>query len=167
YNTPYYVRDKNLPHKGGVTFEHWGLDDYVLFAHAPTDNGTSIIFENKNRTDGIIQSDDWIRIKFMQANASGDQYWAPDQLMDSVYLNSDRRIDHKIYGSSTDNSIGIGIFFSNPLGQGSWTKEFWEYKGIDAEKSWIQRDMFLVETPVELPPLQDRKTPFEIISVKE
>ncbi|MFQ6341285.1 hypothetical protein ACLNAL_33875, partial [Bacillus sp. AF62] len=84
-----------------------------------TDNGTPIIFENKNRTDGIIQSDDWIRIKFMQANASGDQYWAPNQLMSSVYLSSDDRTDHKIYGLSTDNSIGIGIFFRNSLGQGN------------------------------------------------
>ena len=167
YNKPYYVKDKNFPHKGGVTFEHWGLDDYVLFAHAPTDNGTPIIFENKNRTDGIIQSDDWIRIKFMQANASGDQYWAPDQLMSSVYLSSDDRTDHKIYGLSTDNSIGIGIFFRNSLGQGNWTKEFWEYKGIDAEKSWVQRDKFWIEPPVELPPLHDRKTPFEIISAKK
>ncbi|PGL14990.1 hypothetical protein CN916_31545, partial [Bacillus thuringiensis] len=104
---------------------------------------------------------------FMQANASGDQYWAPDQLMSSVYLSSDDRTDHKIYGLSTDNSIGIGIFFRNSLGQGNWTKEFWEYKGIDAEKSWVQRDKFWIEPPVELPPLHDRKTPFEIISVKE
>ena len=26
YNTPYYIKDKNLSDKGGVTFERWGLD---------------------------------------------------------------------------------------------------------------------------------------------
>ncbi|MBG9508196.1 hypothetical protein ABE45_21225 [Bacillus thuringiensis] len=31
YNTPYYVKDKQLPHKSGVTFESWILDDYILF----------------------------------------------------------------------------------------------------------------------------------------
>ncbi|HFK1408732.1 MULTISPECIES: hypothetical protein [Bacillus] len=84
----------------------------------------------------------------MQANAGGEQYWASDQLISSVYLSSDDRTNHKIYKSSTDNSIGIGIFFRNSLDQGSWTKKFWEYKGIDAEKSWVQRDMFWIEPPV-------------------
>ncbi len=60
----------------------------------------------------------------MQANARGEQYWASNQLMSPVYLSSDDRKNHKIYGSSTDNSIGIGIFFRNSLEQSSWTKEF-------------------------------------------
>ncbi|WP_255300993.1 hypothetical protein [Bacillus thuringiensis] len=54
YNTPYYIKDKNLLDKGGVTFEHWGLDDFVLFANAALDNGTPIIFENKDGADGFI-----------------------------------------------------------------------------------------------------------------
>ena len=53
YNTMYYVKEKNSPDKGGVTFEHWGLNDFILFANSATDNGTIIIFENKHRTDGV------------------------------------------------------------------------------------------------------------------
>ncbi|ANS52045.1 hypothetical protein BT246_67530 (plasmid) [Bacillus thuringiensis] len=164
YNTPYYLKDKNLPHKGGVTFEPWGLDDYVLFTHSSTNNGTPIIFENKNRTDGFIQSDDWIRIKSTQASTPESPYWSPDQLIDSVYLSSDDMTDHKIYGSSTDNSIGIGVFFQNKLG-GSYEKEFWEYKGENADKAWMKPDLFL--RVQELPLLSNRQTPFEIIEVSE
>ncbi|AHA75745.1 Kunitz family serine protease inhibitor [Bacillus sp. AF62] len=163
YNTPYYVRDKNLPHKGGVTFEPWVLDDYVLFAHSSTDNGIPIIFENKNKTDGFIKSDDWIRIKSTQASKMGEQYWAPDLMMKSVYLSSDDKIDHKIYGSSKDNSIGIGIFFRNKAGP--MTKEFWEYKGANTEKSWLQQSTSLEEPGI--PPLSNRQTPFELILVNE
>lgn len=65
YNTPYYLKDKNLPNRGGVTFEAYGSYDYALFAHDPASNGTPIIFENTDRTDGFINSDDMIRIKSM------------------------------------------------------------------------------------------------------
>ncbi|ANS52050.1 hypothetical protein BT246_67580 (plasmid) [Bacillus thuringiensis] len=63
YNTPYYLKDKHLPHKGGVTFESWVLDDFVRFADSSNDNGTPIIFENKDNTDGWLKSGDEIRVK--------------------------------------------------------------------------------------------------------
>lgn len=163
YNTPYYLKDKDLPYKGGVTFEHWVLDDYVLFTHSGANNGTPIIFENKNRTDGFIQSDDWIRIKSTHASTPESQYWSPDLLIDAVYLSSDDMTDHKIYGSSKDNSIGIGVFFPNPLGEPR-VKEFWEYKGENADKAWMKPNVSFV---AELPLLSNRQTPFEVIEVSE
>ncbi|MBH0340257.1 hypothetical protein BM86_33685, partial [Bacillus thuringiensis] len=88
----------------------------------------------------------------------------PDQLIDSVYLSSDDMTDHKIYGSSTDNSIGIGVFFQNKLGE-SYEKEFWEYKGENADKAWMKPDLFL--RVQELPLLSNRQKLFEIIEVSE
>ncbi|MFQ6340964.1 hypothetical protein ACLNAL_31750, partial [Bacillus sp. AF62] len=151
-------------HKGGVTFEPWVLDDYVLFAHSSTDNGIPIIFENKNKTDGFINSDDWIRIKSSKASKTGAQYWAPDEMLKSVYLSNDDRTDHKIYGSSTDNSIGIGVFYQSQMGRGKLVKEFWEYEGTHAEKSWLKQEL---RKRLEVPSLSNRQTPFEVIRTNE
>ncbi|ANS51679.1 hypothetical protein BT246_63870 (plasmid) [Bacillus thuringiensis] len=162
YNTPYYLKDKNLPHRGGVTFEPWVLDNFVRFADSPTNNGTSIIFENKDNTEGVIQSGDEIRVKSTKVDSTS-QYWTIDTLLNSVYLNYDTTTDFKIYGSSNDNSIGIGIHvaYANPnmgdvLLGGVPVEAFKGYYGEDTEKAWMKCDVSVYKE------LKDIKTPFEI-----
>ncbi|MBG0969282.1 hypothetical protein [Bacillus sp. SRB3LM] len=172
YNTPYYLKDKNLPDKGGVTFEHWGLDDFVLFAESSTDNGTPIIFENKDGADGFIESNDEIRIKSTKANEPGVQYWARDALFDSIYLNYDNTIDHIIYGSSEDNSIGLGSFMTGlDPNTGKMFYNFLEYKGGNEKKAWMKSGSFqYVSNPGNgrfTLPLDDKQTPFEVMEASE
>ncbi|PGW36743.1 hypothetical protein [Bacillus thuringiensis] len=166
YNTPYYVKDKNLPDKGGVTFERWGLDDFVLFANSATDNGTPIMFENSDGADGFIKSTDKIRIKSIKSNEPGVHYWARDTLLDSIYLNYDNTIDHMIYGSSEDNSIGLGSFSTAKL-----FYNFWEYKGSNVEKAWMESGNFqYISNPGNgsfTLPLDDKQTPFEVMEASE
>ncbi|OQR53500.1 hypothetical protein [Bacillus sp. CDB3] len=164
YNTPYYLKDKNLPDKGGVIVKPWFLDDFVHFAGVPTDNGTPIIFENNNKTDGLIKSGDWIRVKSTKVN-SQSQYWTLDEMLDSVYLNYDTRTDHRIYGSSKDNSIGIGIhtIASGHRGaRGAYIElSFRGYKGENTEKAWMRPDLYPISSE------KDIQTPFEVIEVSE
>ncbi|WP_196477885.1 hypothetical protein [Bacillus sp. SRB3LM] len=173
YNTSYYLKDKNLPDKGGVTFEHWGLDDFVLFANTVTDNGTPIIFENKDGADGFIESTDEIRIKSTQSSKSGLHYWARDTLLDSIYLSYDNTTDHIIYGSSEDNSIGIGSIQKeiNESSIGLELFDFNEYHGDNVEKAWMgsinypysydsNENRFILS-------LNNLQTPFEVIEVSE
>ncbi|MHB0803250.1 hypothetical protein PVK73_28150 [Bacillus thuringiensis] len=162
YNTPYYVKDKTLPNKGGVIVEPWVLDDFVRFADSPVDNGTPVIFENKDRTDGFIQSGDWMRIKSTKAN-SGSQYWTFDRVLSSVYLNYDTSTEHKMYGSSADYSIGIGTILMEPdrTGSGSGKVNFRGYKGENTEKAWMKPEVY------EISSNKDIRTPLEIIEVNE
>ncbi|MDA1775418.1 hypothetical protein PDJ95_29785 [Bacillus cereus] len=174
YNTPYYLKDKTLPDKGGVTIEPWVLDDFVLFSNSSTDNGDPIVFENEDGTEGFITSTDKIRIKSTKFNKSGLQYWARDTLIGSVYLSYDKRADHIIYGSSNDNSIGIGtveesIGRSNGGIAPSWS--FYTYKGGTGEKAWIKPiDQLYLYNPKDnglVLNLNDKQTPFEVIEVSE
>ncbi|OQR53553.1 hypothetical protein [Bacillus sp. CDB3] len=168
YNTPYYLKEKNSPDKGGITFERWGLDDFVLFAHSSTDNGTPIIFENNNGANGFIQSNDEIRIKSTKVNEPGYQYWAHDRGTDSVYLNYDNRTDHRIYGSSTDNSIGIGSFEKSVTKVNRKTmslETFREYQRGNSGKAWMRSttlDYVYKLGDRSILPLYDRQTPFEV-----
>ncbi|MED3038058.1 hypothetical protein CBR56_29380 [Bacillus thuringiensis] len=174
YNTPYYLKDKNLPHKGGVTFETWALYDYVLFADSFTDNGTPIIFENEDRTDGFIKSQDKIRIKTTKANAG--EYWTftSGGFINSVSLSDDNNKKYRIYGSSEDNSIGIGFYITKPMtvgfgGLGSLDYPglcFVEYKGTDAKKAWMEPIEHNLDNKEEIP-FNNIQTPFEIIEVNE
>lgn len=66
----------------------------IFYFYFPTDN--------KNRIYGFIKS--------TQASKTEEQYCGPDEMLSSVYLSNDDRTVHKIYGSSKDNSIGIGSF---------------------------------------------------------
>ncbi|MDA1775050.1 hypothetical protein PDJ95_27530 [Bacillus cereus] len=164
YNTLYYLKDKNLPHKGGVTFESWFLDNFVRFADSSTDNGTPIIFENNDKTDGLIKSGDSIRVKSTKVN-SRSQYWTFDQILESIYLNYDTRTDHKIYGSSKDNSIGIGtpttaykIYEGKIVGI---IPSFNGYKGGNTEKAWMKLDVCATTSE------EDIHTPFELMEVNE
>ncbi|MBG0969239.1 hypothetical protein [Bacillus sp. SRB3LM] len=174
YNTPYYVKDKNLSGKGGVTFEPWGfLGDFVLFADSVMDNGTSIIFEHRDGKDGCIESTDEIRIKFTNATKPGMNYWAYDPLLNSIYLNYSNRADHVIYGSSEDNSIGIGMFRNVlDLSNLNWMKCFFdEYKGKNEEKAWIEsinyRYVYDRGNGRFRLPLDDKQTPFEVMEASE
>ncbi|MHB0803553.1 hypothetical protein PVK73_30265 [Bacillus thuringiensis] len=164
YNTSYYVKDKTLPDKGGVIVEPWVLDDFVRFADSSTDNGTPVIFENKDRTNGFIKSGDWLRVKFTKAN-SGSQYWTFDELLGSVYLNYDTSTDHRMYGSSADNSIGIGNYFIKPEIQGNAITNgilsFRGYKGEQTEKAWMKADVYVI------PREDDIQTPLEVMEVSE
>ncbi|MHB0803251.1 hypothetical protein PVK73_28155 [Bacillus thuringiensis] len=164
YNTPYYIKDKTLPNKGGVIVEPWVLDDFVRFADSPVDNGTPVIFENKDRTDGFIESGDWMRIKSTKAN-SGSQYWNFDEILGSVYLNYDTRTDHRMYGSSTDNSIGLGNYFVRPEIVGTTITKgipsFRGYKGEHTEKAWMKAEVNVI------PNEKDIQTPLEVIEAHE
>ncbi|MEX0417057.1 Kunitz family serine protease inhibitor [Bacillus sp. C30] len=172
YNTPYYLKDKNLLDNGGVTveprkplLEPWTPYDYVRFSDSSTDNGAPIIFENQDRTDGFIGSDDKISIKSTKTNWEGCKYWTLGE--NSVYLSNDDKADHRIYGSSEDTSIGIGIldlptFIPERFGTGHMTWDFVEYKG----DSWMKPYRTGMRSP-KLPPLNDRQTPFEVIEVSE
>ncbi|MED3038055.1 hypothetical protein CBR56_28835 [Bacillus thuringiensis] len=170
YNTPYYLKDKKLPHKGGVTFDTWSLYDYVCFADSSTDNGTPIIFENVDKTDGFIKSDDKINVKSTKADAG--QYWTYTiaWFMDSVGLSDDNKTEHRIYGSSKDNSIGIGfpakIEFPEKEVNNTNALYFVEYKGEDTKKAWMKPVLHLIYDK-KLPALSDRQTPFEVIEVSE
>lgn len=163
YNTPYYLNAKNL-HRGGVTSEAWGSYDYVLFSSYPGSNGTPIIFENTDGTDGFVKSDDLIRIKSSQTNKNGWNYWTPDEGNNSIYLSNDTKAVHRIYGSSKDNSIGLGTTlqkletFMN--GTVMWAPYFMEYKAKDVvndEQAWMKQEWIF-----GVPPLVERQTPFII-----
>ncbi|PGW36742.1 hypothetical protein [Bacillus thuringiensis] len=174
YNTPYYVKDKNLPDKGGVTFERWGLDDFVLFANSATDNGTPIMFENKDGADGFIKSTDAIRIKSTNMNEPGVHYWTYDTLLNSIYLNYDNSTNHIIYGSSEDNSVGLGSFMqgSSVINEGPIAElTFIEYNGKNAEKAWMEvgsyRYIYEPSTGKFLLPLDDKQTPFEVMEASK
>ncbi|PGW44454.1 hypothetical protein [Bacillus thuringiensis] len=174
YNTPYYLKDKNLPDKGGVTFERWGLDDFVLFADAATDNGTPIIFENEDGTDGFIEFNDEIRIKSTKSNELGVQYWAYDTLFGSIYLNYDDTVDHIIYASSEDNSIGIGSFKKGTAMVNSQTMEvfnFREYTGKNVKQAWMEstnyRHVYDSNNVKFTLPLKDKQTPFEVMEASK
>ena len=166
YNTPYYLKDKNLPHKGGVTFDSWGLYDYVCFADSTMDKGTPIIFENKDKTDGFIKSNDRIRVKTTKADAG--EYWTYTRsgFTESVGLSNDNKTEHRIYGSSEDNSIGIGFpivkWSVDPLGPGLPFPFFVEYKGKNEEKAWMSPIEHRLVGKLVLP-LQERQTPFEVM----
>ncbi|MHB0802040.1 hypothetical protein PVK73_21065 [Bacillus thuringiensis] len=157
YNTPYYLKDKNLPHRGGVTVESWMMDDYVRFSDSSTDNGTPIIFENKDRTDGFIESGDWIGVKSTKVNSDA-QYWAFNTRYQSVYLVADTGASHRIYGSSKDNSTGI-ITYSGITLDG--TPTVWQYKGEHTEKAWMKPSWGLLSSD------EDIQTPLEVIEVSE
>ncbi|ANS52225.1 hypothetical protein BT246_69340 (plasmid) [Bacillus thuringiensis] len=174
YNTLYYVKDKNLPDKGGVLFERWGfLGDYVLFANSVTDNGTPIIFEHKDGRDGFIESTDKIRIKSTKANKADMNYWAYDPLLNSIFLNYRNSADHVMYGSSEDNSIGIGRFI-NMLDASNINRMkylFYEYQGKNAERAWMESTNYQYvydrgNGSFNLP-LDDKQTPFEVIEASE
>ncbi|PGW36744.1 hypothetical protein [Bacillus thuringiensis] len=174
YNTPYYLKDKNLSDKGGVTFERWGLDDFVLFADSATDNGTPIIFENRDGSEGFIESMDKIRIKSTKSNEPGVHYWARDTLFESVYLNYDNTTDHIVYGSSEDNSIGLGSFKKGMTvinERAVAVFDFSEYNGKHAEKSWMEstsfRHVYDQDKENFKLPLDDKQTPFEVIEANE
>ncbi|ANS52290.1 hypothetical protein BT246_69990 (plasmid) [Bacillus thuringiensis] len=156
YNTSYYLKDKHLPHKGGVTFESWILDDFVRFADSSIDNGTPIIFENKDNTDGWLKSGDEIRVKSTNVTFKS-KYWTVDTIFNSIYLNYDTTTDLKIFGSSTDNSIGIGLSVISLTA----TQAVKGFKGEHTEKAWIKVDKSLSIK------LEDIQTPFEVIEVSE
>ncbi|MHB0803652.1 hypothetical protein PVK73_30960 [Bacillus thuringiensis] len=164
YNTPYYIKDKTLPSKGGVIVEPWVLDDFVRFADSSVDNGTPVIFENKDSMDGFIKSGDSIRVKSTKAN-SESKYWTLDTMLSSVYLNYDPSSYHRIYGSSADNSIGIGrvVMRTDPTltGMTSTKITFQGYKGEDTEKAWMktETDVMLSERNI--------RTPLEVHEISE
>ena len=171
YNTPYYIKDKNLPDKGGVTFERWGLSDFVLFANTVADNGTPIIFEHKYGIDGFIESTNEVRIKSTKANKPGVHYWASDPLFNSIYLNYSNSADHVIYGSPEDNSIGLGSTVKGVHESATGWSDFNGYHGNNVEKAWMESTSY----PDSYNPGKDRfalhlselQTPFEVIEASE
>ncbi|MEC2865076.1 hypothetical protein [Bacillus thuringiensis] len=137
--------------------EPWLFKDFVLFANSSTNDGTPIIFENKDKTDGLIQSGDWIGVKSTKANSDA-QYWAFNTRYQSVYLVADTAASHRIYGSSKDNSIGI-ITSSGITSDGAPT--VWQYKGDHTEKAWMKPSWSPLSSD------EDIQTPLEVIEVSE
>ncbi|MDA1775450.1 hypothetical protein PDJ95_29970 [Bacillus cereus] len=168
YNTPYYLKDKTLPNKGGITVEPYLFTDYPLFSNSPTDNGDPIIFENPDGTDGFIKSGEDLTIKATKVIDSGAQYWSFSNRDNSVYLGKSPQ-NHRLYGSSKDNSIGIG---SVNYGRSSTdiSTRFVYYKGADTDKAWLTASYRAAEVDDWHSPvlnIEEIKTPFELIEVSE
>jgi len=85
--------------------------DYVRFDHNPTYRGVPIIFESRIGKRGYIESNDEIIIKSTDANWAGRVYWHFTDRMasDGVILTNNRYIFGNIYGSTSDNSIGLSM----------------------------------------------------------
>ncbi|MDA1775387.1 hypothetical protein PDJ95_29585 [Bacillus cereus] len=171
YNTPYYLKDKTLPNKGGVTVEPWFNDDYILFSNSPTDNGDPIIFENPDGTDGFIQSGEELRIRATKVIDPGVQYWQYNHPNFYISLSADKDAKQRLYGSSKDNSIGIASMdYSEDLNPKN--KYFVYYGGEHDDKAWLTRIGSVMSNYSGLPiPVQhvvERiETPFELIEVSE
>ncbi|MGE0994303.1 Kunitz family serine protease inhibitor [Bacillus sp. GMa5/2] len=170
YNTPYYFKDKTLPNKGGVTVEPYLFHDYILFSNSPTDNGDPIIFENPDGTDGFIQSGEALRIRATKVIEPERQYWRPDNPY--VFLSRYNDCNQRLYGSSKDNSIGIGTLDAVP-GVSSGIN-FYYYRGAHNDKAWLTRggaasldDSNDHHSPVRPDQVEKIETPFELIEVSE
>ncbi|MDA1775109.1 hypothetical protein PDJ95_27885 [Bacillus cereus] len=166
YNTPYYLKDKTLPNKGGITVESWLFFDLLLFSNSPTDNGDPIIFKNPDGTGGFIKSGDNLKIKITKFMESGYQYWANDAV--GVMLTAYNCPNtHRVYGSSKDNSIGIGSMEPMP-------ESMRYYRGKHADKAWLTGGGSVATdgeqtkySPVRPDQVEKIETPFELIEVSE
>ncbi|WP_255300994.1 hypothetical protein [Bacillus thuringiensis] len=95
-----------------------------------------------------------------------------DSLLSSIYLDADNTAHHIIYGSSEDNSIGIGSFMSmlNPRNEDKVFYIFNEYRGTNTEKAWMESKTFPYTYDRGsrfILPLHDKQTSFEVIQVNE
>jgi len=163
YNTPYRLRDKNLPHRNPVTFEAWTSYDYAIFGHYTRPGyrgGTPIIIESTTGKTGFIDSNDPIAIRSTTSNWGGWVYWdvTNSYLANSVWLTNRRVPIGHLVGNSRDRSVGIGgMTFSSNLGFPLPT--YLELGGSDANKPWMTFRT-VTQNQLIMPPINVRRTPF-------
>lgn len=164
YGKAYYLKDKNLPNRGGITYEYWLSYDYALFSNSPSSMGARIVFEKdgKNYGDIVKSGDQYVSIKSTGSNWDGWVYWVPTSSMgtNSVWLsdNIKRSRMHVISYSKSDNSIGIGVlgaYVGGVVIRPTWSN----YEGSTGSKAWMTGDeLFLSDGNVPSPGM--RTTPF-------
>lgn len=131
YNTPYRLRDKNLPHRNPVTFEAWASYDYAIFGH----------YTRPGYRGGWVY---WDVTNFYLAN--------------SVWFTNRRVPIGHLVGNSRDRSVGIGgMTFSSNLGFPLPT--YLELGGSDANKPWMTFRT-VTQNQLIMPPINVRRTPF-------
>jgi len=163
YNTRYYLTDKNLPNSGGATYSPWVGYDYVRFDHNPTYRGIPIIFESRIGKRGYIESNDEIIIKSTDANWAGRVYWHFTDRMasDGVILTNNRYIFGNIYGSTSDNSIGLSMTgVTTAPGTPFTTYLFAEFHGNTRGTPWMTSRRVHLNNLNQVPPVAHRMTPF-------
>lgn len=162
YNVPYTLRDKNLPHRGGITFQAWNRYDYAIFAHSSVSNGAPIVFESPTNKIGFIDSEDFIIVRSTQSNWGGWHFWSFTSGFNanSVWLSDRRQGIGYLYGLSNDNSVGIGGLGIQALANAPMPV-FIQLEGGHGSASWMTANIrFLPRW--EMPPLNSRRTPFVI-----
>lgn len=165
YNTSYYLRDKNLSNRGGVTFQAWLNNDYAIFGSSTTNRGTPIVFEHPNGNSGVINSDDPVTVRSTNSNWNGAVYWSYTDgwNSDSVRLYSERKTFGNIYGSTTDNSVGLSIFgLKLFMGWPIPAYFFGEFHGSTGSTPWMTARWYYLNNPPVLPAVERRMTPFYI-----
>ncbi|NSM93674.1 hypothetical protein HRD98_11130 [Enterococcus faecalis] len=160
YGVPYYLFDKELPTKGGVTYEAWSSYDYAIFAHDPNSNGTPIVIEHpKKNTGDPVRSGDVVRIRSVGSNWGGWNYWDFTSALDSysVWFTNSKNSGHVISYSDQDDSVGIGTI---GISVGVIPHPVWiDYKGNTKEKAWMTAETHM-RGDAEIPTPSERNTQF-------
>ncbi|MDB1690147.1 hypothetical protein [Enterococcus casseliflavus] len=166
YNTPYYLKDKNLPNRGGITYRSWLKYDYAIFADSTNSRGTPIVFEHPSGRSGFIDSNDEIIVKSTGSNWNGWVYWryTDSWNAESVWFSNQSRVFGNIYGSTTDNSVGMSMLGLRLLeGYPIPAYFFAEFHGRTTGTPWMTARSYylpLNQNPPVPPPVENRMTPF-------
>lgn len=167
YGEQYYLFDKNLPNKGGVTFEAWASYDYVLFANDNKSNGAPIVIEplNKNKKSGdVVKSGDTVTIRSVHSNWPNWHYWDLTDAMasNSVWLSDRKTTEHVISFSGDDKSVGLGTM---AIEVGTIPRPKWlDCEGGTGEKAWMTF-RGLLRSDANTPSPIERNTPFYLYEV--
>lgn len=170
YNVPYFVKDKNLPNRGGVTYQKWLRYDYAVFHNDPFNRGTPIVFESPDNRIGYISSNDSIIIKSVGSNWDHWVYWQYTDAMNasSVWFSNQRKTMGNIYGSLTDNSVGISMLGLSLIpGTHMPLRQYLEFHGGTGSTSWMTARVFYLNAADPYPPVEKRRTSFYIYRLHE
>lgn len=160
YGVPYYLFDKELPNKGGITYEAWSSYDYAIFAHDSHSNGTPIVIEHPEKIAGdVVRSGETVRIRSVKSNWPGWHYWSFTSSLDyySVWFTNQNNRGHIISFSDKDNSVGIG---GMGISVGTVPRPVWiDYKGNPNGKAWMTAKTRM-RGDAEIPSPSERNTQF-------
>lgn len=115
YGTPYYIRDKGMAHRGGLTYEPYASYDYALFSHVSSGRGETVVFENaaNKSSKEVIRSGNKVKVKFEGSNW-GWRYTYFVRGSKDVYLDIESKASiFEIYGTKSDSSFALGNGQSN------------------------------------------------------
>lgn len=163
YNVPYYLTDKDLPNRGGVTYQRWLMYDYAVFNSNPNHLGTPIIFESPGVLFEFIQSDAPIIIRSVDSNWENWVYWQYTDSMNasSVWLSNQPRVMGNIYGSPSDNSVGLSMLALSVIpGTPLPMKQYLEFHGGTGSTAWMTARVFYLNPADPYPPVENRRTSF-------